>query len=187
MTHLDAHPAALLLPIGHWTADHRRSAITFSLGDRDETVRARFERFDARLTVTWTGAATLAGSARAASVAADDRALSAFLASPVVFDAQRHPDVLFRSGAIQRRGAHIELDGALTIKRCTLAVVAVGTVDDDSVGRRGRIRLRLETRVDRRQFGIDWPPHRCPAIAPATEVCIQADLVLRRADLCPHR
>jgi polyisoprenoid-binding protein YceI len=187
MTRLDAHPAAFLLPIGHWIADHRRSAITFSLGDRDDTVRAHFECFDARLTVTWTGAATLVGSARAASVAADDRALSAFLASPFVFDAQRHPEVLFRSAAIQRRGAHIELDGRLTVRRCTLAVAAVGTVDDSSNGRRGRIRLGLETRVDWRQFGFDWPPHQRPAIAPSTEVCIQADLALRRADPCPRR
>jgi polyisoprenoid-binding protein YceI len=185
MTRPDAHPAALVVPIGHWVADRACSAISFSLGDRHETLRARFERFDARLTVTSAGAATLVGSARAASVVTDDRALRAFLASPFVFDARRHPELLFRSGAIQRRGAHVELDGRLTIKHCTLAVAAVGTVDDAANARGGRIRLRLETRVDRRQFGFDWPSPRRSAPAPETEVCIQADLALRRADPCP--
>jgi polyisoprenoid-binding protein YceI len=187
MTRLDPHPAPLVLPIGHWVADRARSAISFSLVDRHATVRAHFERFDARLTVTSTGAATLVGSARAASVIVDDRALTAFLASPFLFDAQRHPELLFRSGAIHRRGAHVELDGRLTIRRCTLAVAAVGTVEDAPNGRRGRIRLRLQTRVDRRQFGFDWPPSQHSAPAPATEVCIQADLALRRADACPRR
>jgi polyisoprenoid-binding protein YceI len=182
MTRLDAPTDTLVLPNGHWVTDHARSAISFSVGDRDDTVRAHFERFDARLTVTSTGAATLVVTAGAASVAADDRGLSAFLASPFVFDAQHHPELHFRSRAIQRRGAHVELDGRLTIRRCTLAIAAVGTVQHTPDG---RIRLRLETRVDRRQFGFDWPPPRRRAPAPGTEVCIRADLALRRADPCP--
>jgi polyisoprenoid-binding protein YceI len=181
MTRLDAHPATLVLPLGHWVADRSRSAVSFSLGDRNDTVRAHFERFDARLTVTSSGAAALIGSAHAASVVVDDGALGAFLASPFGFDAPRHPVLLFRSRAIHRRGAHVELDGRLTIRRCTLAVAAVGTVEDARAGRRGWLRLHLETRVDRRQFGFDWPapPHAVPALA--TEVCIRVDLALRWA------
>lgn len=182
MTRLHPNRDALFLPNGEWISDRARSTIGFSIEDvRGEPVRARFERFAARLTVTSDAGATLVGTAFAASIATRNARLATVLTSPFVFDAQRHPELRFESGAIHRLGAHVELDGRLTIRRCTLAVAAVGTLDDAHAERHGFVRLELETRVDRRQFGFDWPAQRRPAHRAATELEIRADLALRRA------
>ena len=127
---------------------------------------------------------SLVGTACVDSIAVADRELAARLSSPAFFDTERHPDVRFESSTIHRLGRHIELDGRLTIKACTLAVAAVGTLDDAPGSRRGpaRIRLELETRIDRRQFALDWHArYRDDGRAAGTEVHLRVDLALRQA------
>lgn len=60
----------------------------------------------------------------------------------------------FASTAIRRDGDHLEVDGAVTIGGRTLAVTGSGTAAEEGEA----LVLTLATVVDRRQFGIGWPP-----------------------------
>lgn len=60
----------------------------------------------------------------------------------------------FASTDIRREGDHLEVDGAVTIGDRTLAVTGCGTAAETA----GALVLTASTVVDRRQFGIDWPP-----------------------------
>jgi polyisoprenoid-binding protein YceI len=78
----------------------------------------------------------------------------------------------------------VELDGLLTIKDRTLPVAVAGTVVDAHEDPFGSVRmgLELETRIDRRQFGLEWnKPLPKGGFALGDEVTLQVDLQLTRS------
>jgi polyisoprenoid-binding protein YceI len=79
---------------------------------------------------------------------------------PEFFDAERHPEITFRSTEVRLAGdGRAEVDGELTVKGVTRPVAASGHYVAPRPGGFGGgevAGLRLETSFDRREFGFDW-------------------------------
>jgi polyisoprenoid-binding protein YceI len=168
-------------PAGTWTLDPVHSTIGFEVDYLSGTFRGHFREVEATLVV---GEPTrLAGSAKVASVDVKDENLSAHLQSPDFFDAERHPELRFDSTGIDLSAPTATIAGELTIKGVTRPVELAGTIAEpltDPYGRE-RIGLRLETALDRTDFGLNWNaplPTGEPALA--NEVRLEAELYFVR-------
>lgn len=164
------------LPPGRWRSDAATSTVGFSVAHLGTIFSATFECFDVRLDAAPGVEAALTGTVAAGSLRADDPALAELARSPALLDAGRHPELSFVATDVARAGEHLELDGRLTIKRRTLAVTALGTLHHPHPS--DGLRLQLETRIDRRQFGLEWA-HAGAVLG--TEVRLVVDLRLIRA------
>jgi polyisoprenoid-binding protein YceI len=126
----------------------------------------------------------LSGSARIESLETKDENLYAHLMSPEFFDAERNPVVSFSTGSASREGSQVELEGVITIKGVTRPATLTGTIVGPTADPYGNERygLKLETTIDRTQFGITWNndmPNGTKALA--DEVTLKADLSLVKA------
>jgi polyisoprenoid-binding protein YceI len=137
-----------------WISDRAGSTVGFSIDHRTGVLAARFERFEVCADAPLGDGAHLGGFVESGSLVVGDPGLAAFALSPALLDAVRHPRMAFASTAVRRADALVELAGTLSVKGRALAVVAMGTVAGDEGS--DRLRLELETRIDRRQFGLDW-------------------------------
>jgi polyisoprenoid-binding protein YceI len=166
------------LPTGTWILDPVHSTIGFELPYLAGTFRGHFTDADAKLT-----ADSLSGSARVASVDVKDENLAAHLQSPEFFDAERHPELTFASESIERTGDELKVRGEITIRGTTKPVELAGTIADpmtDAFGRE-RVNVKLETSVDRTEFGLNWNmplPNGQPALE--NEVTLVAELYFVR-------
>jgi polyisoprenoid-binding protein YceI len=166
------------VPAGTWSADKVHSDIAFAVDYMAGTFTGSFADFDAGLSD-----GVLQGSARVASVQVKDPNLEAHLQAPDFFDAERHPELTFESKNLRREGNQLTVDGEITIKGHTEPVEITGTISDpinDPYGGE-RFGLRLETKVDRTKFGIDWNnplPNGEPALS--NEVRLIAELQLSK-------
>jgi polyisoprenoid-binding protein YceI len=170
-----------LLPTGTWVGDTVHSHVGFELDYATGTFRGSFSPFVARLDVDADGNVSLEGEARADSVHVLDENLNAHLLSPDFFDVERAPVLRFVSTAIERSGDGIRVAGELTIKGVTAPVELQGSVAAAFPHPSGseRLPLKLEGKVDRRDFGIDWNmelPDGEQALG--NEVTLSADLFL---------
>jgi polyisoprenoid-binding protein YceI len=166
------------LPTGTWSADRVHSTVGFAVGYMAGTFTGTFSDFDADVTD-----GILNGSAKVASVQVKDPNLEAHLQSPDFFDAERYPELTFRSTSIERTGDELRIEGEITIKGHTEPVELTGTVSEPIADPYGGTRygLRLETTIDRDRFGISWNnplPNGEPALA--NEVVLTAELQLAR-------
>jgi polyisoprenoid-binding protein YceI len=166
------------LPSGTWSVDPVHSNVGFAVAYMAGTFTGTFSDFDAGVTD-----GVLQGSAKVASVQVKDPNLEAHLQSPDFFDAQRHPELTFRSNSILRNGDELKIDGEITIKGHTEPVQITGTVSEPIVDPYGGTRygLKLETTIERDRFGISWNaplPNGEPALANA--VVLTAELQLAR-------
>ncbi len=166
------------LPTGTWQLDPVHSTVGFEIAYMVGVFRGQFRNVEATLSVD-ESSARLAGAARVASVDVKDETLAAHLQSPEFFDAERHPELTFESDDVRGAAEGVTVAGELTIKGITRPVELTGTLADpmnDPYGQE-RIGLRLETTVDRTEFGLNWNaqlPTGQPALA--DEVTLVADL-----------
>jgi polyisoprenoid-binding protein YceI len=172
------------LPTGTWTVDPTHSQVGFAVDYMVGTFRGTFSPFQATLEVAEDGAATLAGSAPVTGIKVQDENLTAHLQSPDFFDAERAPEISFRSTEIDRSGDEIRVAGEIEIRGVIQPVVLTGTVGEPAEDPYGGVRfsLRLETAVDRTAFGIVWNnplPNGEPALA--NDVTLTAELYLVKA------
>jgi polyisoprenoid-binding protein YceI len=167
-----------VIPTGTWTLDSVHSSIGFEVAYLGGTFRGHFDDADATL-ASEGEQARIAGSARVASVQVKDESLEAHLQSPDFFDAERHPELRFESTDIRRSGDEITVRGDITIKGVSRPVELTGTISGpitDGYGRE-RIGLRLETAIDRTEFGVNWnTPLPTGEQALANEVKLAAEL-----------
>lgn len=175
-TILETRPA---LPTGVWKLDPVHSHVGFAVEYGVGTFRGSFSPVEATLEAGEDGQATLTGKAPVAGIKVQDENLLAHLQSPEFFDLERTPEVRFTSTAVERTGDEITLAGDLEIKGHTQPVEATGTITDPAVDAHGNVRfgLKLETTVDRTQFGLDWNmdlPNGEPALA--NEVTLTTEL-----------
>jgi len=167
------------IPTGTWQLDPVHSTVGFEISYQTGTFRGTFREIDVQLV---DGA--LAGSAKVSSVDVKDENLNAHLQSPDFFDAERAPELTFRSQELRRNGDEIEATGELTIKGETKRVTIAGTINgpiEDAYGKQ-RLGLRLETSIDRTQYGVSWNmplPSGDPALG--NDVNVVADLQLVQA------
>jgi polyisoprenoid-binding protein YceI len=172
------------LPAGTWRVDPVHSHVGFALDYMIGTFRGSFSPVQATLEVGEDGTATITGATDVASVKVQDENLQAHLQSPDFFDAERAPEITFRSSEIVRSGETVTVKGELSIRGTTLPVELAGTIADpitDPYGRE-RVGLTLAGSVDRTQFGITWNnplPSGEPALA--NLVSLTAELYLVKA------
>lgn len=169
---------------GTWQLDPVHSRVSFSVAYLAGTFYGSFASFDATLEVDGAGQYQLAGTARVESVQVPDESLGAHLLSPEFFDAERAPEISFRSAPFVPSGTDVAVEGELSMKGITKPAELRGTVGGplvDAYGR-DRINLQLETTVDRSEFGLDWNvplPSGEPALA--QDVTLTAELAFVRA------
>jgi polyisoprenoid-binding protein YceI len=126
----------------------------------------------------------LEGAARVESISIDDPApLRAHLFAPDFFDAERHPEIGFRSTAIRlAEDRTAEVEGELTMRGITRRIRAWGhwaAPRDAGFGEAAG--LELHTTLDRREFGFQWQS-QLPSGGDAVswEVEVDIDLLLLR-------
>ncbi len=169
---------AQALPTGTWRFDPVHSSIGFEIDYMTGAFRGSFRDVDARLED-----GKLSGSTRVDSIDVKDENLAAHLQSPDFFDAAQHPELRFESTEIKRGGNELALHGALTVKGITRPVVLNGNIVDPVLDpyERERFGLKLETTIDRTEFGIEWNmplPSGDPSLA--NEVRLVAELYLTK-------
>ncbi len=164
------------LPAGTWNADPVHSTVSFAVKYMAGTFQGTFSEFQARV-----DDGQVEGSAEVASIQLKDPNLTGHVQSPDFFDAERHPQLTFRSTDVRRSGDDLSISGEITMKGHTETVEIQGHVGEplsDPFGGE-RFGLQLETTVDRTAFGISWNnplPSGEPALA--NEVTIIVDLQL---------
>ena len=171
------------IPTGTWSLDPIHSDIGFAVTySGSGTFRGGFKEFDAKLVE-----GQLEGVAKVASVDIDEPQLAGHLQTPDFFDVEQHPELRFTSKDIERNGDEVTIEGALTLRGVTKPVTISGTVvgpatDIGMAGDIQRIAFDIETKVDRREFGIDWN-RELPTGGPAlgNDVKITANLALVQA------
>ena len=173
-------------PAGTWTADPVHSHVAFEVEYAGvNAFRGSFADF----TVALSGGSepTLEGSARVASVDVKDENLNGHLQTPDFFDAARYPEIAFRATELRRLEDNtVEGSGELTIKGVTQQVGLTGAIAaapvTDPMGRE-RLGLRLETTIDRTQYGVSWnAPNQTGGDYVANDVKLIVELALIRQD-----
>ena len=166
------------LPTGTWSVDRVHSDVGFAVAYMAGTFSGTFSDFDVSVTN-----GVLQGSAKVASVQVKDPNLEGHLQSPDFFDAERNPELTFRSKSIDVDGDKVTIDGEITIKGHTEPVEITGVFTEPFEDPYGgtRLGLKLEAKVDRDKFGVSWNnplPSGEPALS--NEVTIIADLQLSK-------
>ena len=174
MSSTTTEQAQRALPAGTWNADPVHSTVGFAIDYMAGTFQGTFSQVESPI-----ADGELYGTAQVSSIQVKDPNLEAHLQSPDFFDAERHPELTFRSREITGDGDELSIAGELTMKGQTQPVEIRGHVTEpiqDPFGNE-RFGLKLETTVDRTAFGISWNnplPTGDPALS--NEVTIIADL-----------
>ena len=165
------------LPTGIWRPDAVHSAIGFNVDYMAGTFSGAFSRFAATV-----ADGEIRGSAEVESVLVKDENLEAHLQGPDFFDAERHPQLTFVSKDISRSGDDLAITGEISIKGHTETVEITGRITDpfeDPFGNE-RFGLRLETTIDRTQYGLKWNnplPSGEPALSNDVQIVAELQLV----------
>src|SRR5215472_1118592 len=112
MSQMSTLESTTLAPAGTtWAADPVHSIVSFEVEYAGVSIfHGSFRDFDATLE-----GSTLNGSARVASVDVKDEQLSGHLQSPDFFDAERHPQIEFRTDGLSVTDGTVAGPGELTI------------------------------------------------------------------------
>lgn len=157
MSHTTSSPGAIA---GTYTVDPVHSSFGFAVRYMGvSTFRSNFSDVEARLSDE-SGELALEGRARVESIGiTSPEQFRAHVLSAEFFDAENHPEIVFRSTRIQLNDdATAAVEGELTIKGTTHPVTANGTWQGDTPHAFGgeRAALQLEAVVDRTRFGLNW-------------------------------
>ena len=166
------------LPAGTWHVDPVHSSVGFSVKHMVvANFRGGFGSFD--VTLDEQG---LRGTADVASIDVADENLNGHLLSPDFFDAERNPQLSFRSNEIRVDDTGLEIDGELTVKGVTKPVTITGTVSGPATHAfdgSSRLGLELATTIDRTAYGLSWnAPLPTGGFAVGNDVKIRAELEL---------
>ena len=162
------------IPTGNWSVDPVHSHVSFEVAYAGtSTFRGGFREFGATV-----ADGVLGGSAKVASVDVKDEQLNGHLQTPDFFDAERFPEITFRTSDLER--------GELTIKGVTRPVALTASVSEANVDPFGRERvgIALEATVDRNEFGVSWnAPNQGGGSYLGDDVKIVAELSLVRQEV----
>jgi polyisoprenoid-binding protein YceI len=172
-----------LAPAGTWAADPVHSNVSFEVAYAGvNAFRGGFTDFSATL-----DGSSLEGSAKVASVDVKDEQLNGHLQTPDFFDAARYPEIAFRATELRRLDDNrVEGSGELTIKGVTQPIKLSGEIAaapaTDPFGRE-RLGLRLETSIDRTQYGVNWnAPNQSGGDYLGNDVKLLAELAFVKAE-----
>jgi polyisoprenoid-binding protein YceI len=146
-----------LVPIGTWVADPVHSNATFEIEHSGvSTFRGGFKPVDAKLVSSADGIA-LEGGVEVDTITIDDENIRPHVLSPDFFDAERNPEITFRSTEIRGTGDGLAVRGDLALAGVTLPVTATGRVRGPVEGPTGeKLALSLEATIDRTAYGMTW-------------------------------
>ena len=147
------------VPEGTWKSDPVHSTASLEVVHNGiSTFRGQVKDFDATVHAGDDGSLAIEGAARIESIAVDEEGLYGHLLSPEFFDTARFPEVRFRSTDVAEEGDGLVVRGELQIRDSVREVEARGQVGGVAVGPDGseRTSLRLETTIDRTEFGLGW-------------------------------
>lgn len=143
-----------------WRLDRNHSDVTFRIRHLVTRVSGTFDRWTAALDADpadWSS-----GSVRVtietASINTGQERRDGHLRSDDFFDAASHPTITFESRRVSREGDRLRIEGDLTIRGITRAVVLdaeVIAVTTEPDGTR-RVGFNATTRVNRNDFGVSW-------------------------------
>jgi polyisoprenoid-binding protein YceI len=146
------------VPAGTWVLDPVHSGIHFAVTHNGiATFRSGFESYSA--TLTGGDNPVLEGSVEIDSIKIDEPQLKGHLLSPDFFDAEKFPQVNFRSTefSVEEDGT-LRVEGELELHGETRTVSATGKFGElgADLGGARRVGLALNTAIDRRDFGVSW-------------------------------
>ena len=104
---------------------------------------------------------------------------------PDFFDADSHPEILFRSDRVEpAENGTATVEGELTIKGISRPITATGTYQRSVEDPYGSVRAALELRavLDRRDWGMSWQmplPGGAAVLGWEVELTVQLELVKR--------
>ncbi|MGE5276703.1 MAG: YceI family protein [Acidobacteriota bacterium] len=144
-----------------FSVDRTHSEVSFQVRHLVSKVRGRFTDFDGTLAVhpDRPEEASVSFTVRAASIDTDLPERDQHLRSADFFDAQRLPEITFRSSRVVSRGGEsYEVEGTLTIRGVSrpirVPVSFLGFVTDPWGNEKAGFEAQFK--VDRKDFGIVW-------------------------------
>lgn len=142
-------------PTGTWAFDPVHSTVGFTvLYMGVAPFKGEFRDFSATLDEQG-----LRGTAVAASIDVDNETLAEHLAGPDFFEADKHPELEFRTQSIETGAdGRVTVDGELVIKGNLAPVTLTGTQSGPVADPWGnsKLGLTLAGRVDRNAVGLSW-------------------------------
>lgn len=146
------------IPTGDYAVDPVHSNASFAVEHAGVSIfRGGFRPVDARLVAGEDGLA-LEGGVHVESIDVADESIRPHLLSPDFFDAERNPDIRFRSTAISGSADDLRVVGELSIAGASLPVEAHGRLRGPVAGPGGgeKLSLSLEATIDRTAYGMNW-------------------------------
>jgi polyisoprenoid-binding protein YceI len=147
------------VPAGTYNVDPAHSNVGFAVRHMGiASVRGSFHSFQGTIDATG-DAPVLEGTVEAASIDTNEENRDGHLKSPEFFDAERYPQISFRSTTTEATDdGRIRLAGEITIKGISKPIELTGTVAENGQDPWGneRVGLELETSIDRRDFDLKW-------------------------------
>ena len=168
---------------GTYTVDVAHSHAGFEVEHAGVSLfRGAFSPVEATLKSSEEGL-TLEGGVRVEAISIGDENIRPHLLSPDFFDAERNPEIRFRSTSVDGAADDLRVTGDLSMAGVSLPVEAHGNLRGPVPGPAGdKVALHLEAAIDRTRFGMNWQmemPGGQPALA--NEVRLVVDLELNRA------
>lgn len=146
------------IPAGTFKVDPVHSGLHFAITHNGiATFRSSFERYSA--TLTGGESPQLEGSVEVGSIDIDEEMLKGHLLSPDFFDAEKYPQLGFRSTELSvEEDGTVRLSGELEMHGETREVQATGRFAalGADLGGSERVGFSFETALDRREFGLNW-------------------------------
>ena len=170
------------IPAGVWNVDPVHSNANFEVEHGGLSVfRGGFKPVDAHL-VSGDDGLALEGAVSVASITVDDENIRPHLLAPDFFDAERNPEIRFRSTAITGEPDDLTVAGELSMAGASVPVRATGRIRGPvSLGEHGdKVALDLEAVIDRTSFGMDWQmqmPGGEQALANEVKLLVSLELV----------
>jgi polyisoprenoid-binding protein YceI len=104
---------------------------------------------------------------------------NAHLQKPEFFDAEKYPDMTFKSTKIEKKGKQWLMTGNLTIRDVTKSITFPFDVVGFVVGERGtRMGITGETTINRRDYGVTYDsklPNGTPSVSDEIKVTLQIE------------
>jgi polyisoprenoid-binding protein YceI len=152
-----ANQSESVIPAGTWSIDPVWSSLEFVVKKIGLfTVKGRVLDFSG--TIRGGDQPAIEGIASVSSVTTFDETRDGHLQSPDFFDAERYPNLRFKSTAVETRGDALIVQGELSIKGVTKPVAFTGRFAGAGVDPSGndRIGLELAGTIDRTEFELMW-------------------------------
>jgi polyisoprenoid-binding protein YceI len=147
------------LPTGTWKVDPVHSSVEFQVKHLGiATVKGQFKEFEGTLEVTPEGVSAY-GSAEVSSVDTREPQRDTHLRSPDFFDAETHPQITFKSTAINPIDEDtFEIEGDFTIRSITQPIKLTATLEGTETDHEGnpRVGLSATTQILRSDYDMKF-------------------------------